>query len=111
MATNKTALDQQAKSYWEEYFGDYGKLWVRDIPRNVKSAMLDDRKKTAGPETQITESEVVPVGYAVKADRVVLEGVHRGTFSDGHREAKLFSIEFDHEGKVLNVKARKAPAS
>lgn len=108
----KQALDQTAKSYWEEYFGEYGRQWTRDIPRNVKSAMLDSRRRTAaGGSTELTESDVVPLGYAVTADRVDVEGYFRGTYSDGHREAKLFRAQFNHDGKLLALDTRRAPAA
>jgi len=36
----KIAVDQKAKSYWSEYFKDYGQIWVRDIPRRIKQATI-----------------------------------------------------------------------
>lgn len=111
MATKK-AVDQTAVDYWTSYFGEYGKQWVRNIPRNVKSAMLSDHRRQARKAgAEIVDSAVVPMGYSITADRVILDGVYRGSYDDGHREAKLFSAQFDHNGKLLALDSRRAPAS
>ena len=109
--TIKQALDSAAIDYWTQYFGEYGKQWVRNIPRNVKSAMVADLRRQAGQDTaEVVNSSVIPLGYAIQADRVVLDGMYRGTYSDGRREGKLFQAQFDHDGKLLALKSRRAPA-
>jgi len=109
--TKKQAVDSTAKLYWEQYFGDYGRQWTKDIARKVQGALVDDQRRQAGQEsTELSKGSVIPLGYSIKADRLVLDGVFRGTFSDGRRVGKLFQAQFDHDGKLLTLESRRAPA-
>lgn len=95
MAFDKWAVDEAAKKYWENYYKEYGKSWVRDIPRRVKKAMVES--KTASDNGIVT-----PVGKAVSDNGVVLEGMYRtdaGNF--------LFRADFDHEGNITSFDASK----
>lgn len=87
----KWAVDSTAAEYWSKYYKEYGKSWVRDIPRRVKKAMADNTK-VAHAELGV----VTPVGGSVTADGVFLEGKFRTATGEQH----LFYAEFDHEGAV-----------
>lgn len=102
--TKKIAVDEAAKRYWEEYLGDYGRLWVRDIPRNVRAA-LDRDTTTKVAVSGNSEPDVVPLGHAVTADRLILDGVIRGD------SAMLFRAEFNHDGEIVDIQTRAAPAA
>lgn len=52
--------DSVTRDYWSRYFGDYGKIWVKDIPIKIKAALVASdsnlakqaqfwRKKPQGP--------------------------------------------------------------
>lgn len=92
--TKKQAVDQIAKDYWTEYFKEYGKMWVRDIPGKVKDA-LDTGTKSAQATSPVS---VAPVGYSVTASRLTLDGIIRlGEAS------RLFRAEFDHKGDLVSL--------
>ena len=112
------AVDKLTQDYWTSYFGDYGKLWVRDIPRYIRAAIQGDLRKqaTAGtpPPEAGSESRVTPLGYAITADRLTLEGRWVGNVKQGRRiqrVAKLFSATFTHDGELVGLNAITAPAS
>ncbi len=112
MTLSKQAVDQTAIDYWTQYFGEYGKLWVREIPRNIRASLVPESNRTASDgDGELTESSVVPLGYAVTADRLILDGVFRGRFASGRRESKLFRAQFDHDGQLINLESRRAPAA
>jgi hypothetical protein len=95
--TKKKAIDQIAKDYWTEYFKEYGKMWVRDIPGKVKDA-LDASSKTAHAEQGI-KYDLVPVGYSVTASRLALDGIVRRSGA-----SQLFCAEFNHDGDLVSFK-------
>lgn len=102
MATSKTAVDKTTQDYWTAYFGDYGRLWVREIPRAIKAALVDAGARTAATDA----ARVTPLGYRVTADRLTLEG----RYAAG-KTAQLFCAEFTHEGDLVEITALDAPAS
>ena len=107
----KIAVDSTAADYWESYFGAYGKQWVRKIPRRVATALV---QRTAGlsPGAAATAAEravVVPIARpTITAERVYLEGVV-DLVQDGRKTRRLFSAEFDHEGRLLALDSIPAP--
>lgn len=101
----KQALDQTAKSYWEEYYGDYGRAWTKDIPLKIQAALKESGKKLASAAENL---EIIPIEHAVTADRVILEGVAR---SAKHDKAELFRAAFTHDGEVVDFETIDAPAS
>lgn len=93
----RQALDNAAKDYWTSYFGEYGKAWVREIPRRIKAAA---QKKTAQLETQTVEPTVVPAGYTVTTDGGLdLEGAMRDAGG-----TRLFSASFDADGNIKDFR-------
>ena len=108
---NRIAVDSTAESYWETYFGPYGKQWVRKIPRRVATALL---QRSAGlkPGEAATAAEgatVIPLmpRPVITANRVHIEGAV--DFANGSR--RLFSAEFDHDGRLLALDHIPAPAA
>jgi hypothetical protein len=94
----KWAVDSSAKEYWSNYYKEYGKAWVRDIPRRVKKAMLD-HTKTASVGTgaeKLASGVVTPVGTSITDTSVVLEGMFRAASGENF----IFCAEFDHEGAI-----------
>lgn len=112
MTTQRVAVDSTAKEFWESYFGDYGKQWVRDIPRNIRAAMLPHIRQAANGKAppELSAYEVAPFGYAVTADRLQLDGVFRGTYADGTKTARLFRADFNHDGDLIDLTVREARA-
>lgn len=115
---NKTAVDKKTQEYWTTYFGDYGRLWVRDIPRYIRAALTGDLRREAAagtPPIETTdESRVTPLGYRVTADRLTLEGRWTGVVKQGSRTkrvARLFRADFTHDGDLLDITTLNAPVS
>lgn len=118
MTITKTAVDEVTKSYWTEYFGDYGRQWVREIPRYIRAAIEQDMRKSAAageprPFTVGDSDRVTPLAYAVSDDRLVLEGRWVGDVQQGrhtNRKACLFRAEFSHDGDLASISTMPAPA-
>lgn len=116
MAITRTAVDKKTQDYWSEYFGDYGKLFVRDIPRTIKNAALKEfRRSAARGDRTLHKSEVVPLGYRVTASGgLSLDGVLRVDYSSGNKRrtaSRLFNAQFSASGKLLKLDSRPAPGS
>lgn len=99
MSLVKWAVDEKAKAYWSEFYKEYGKSWVRDIPRKVKKAMVEGKRVASSAEADL--GIIVPVGQAITASNVYLEGVLH-THS-GHKIA--FQATFDHSGNVTGLES------
>jgi hypothetical protein len=84
MALHKKAVDSTAADYWTKYFGDYGRLWVRRIPRKIAVALKDK------------QASIMPLGHAVTDEGVALEGIAK-TSKKNH----IFCARFDHRGKLI----------
>lgn len=93
MGILKWAVDDAAKKYWSEYYAEYGKTWVRDIPRRVKKAMIE-HAKVASNESNF--GIVTPIGTSISADGVKLEGMFRSASGDDF----MFYAEFAHDGGI-----------
>jgi hypothetical protein len=94
MSIEKWAVDSAAKEYWSSYFKEYGKTWVRDIPRKVRKAMTQSTK-TANSEG--AQGIVSPIGTAVTKEAVFLEGL----FTPPSGAVVAFSAKFDHDGHIV----------
>lgn len=108
MTEKKTAVDQTAVSYWTDYFGEYGRQWVRDIPRRIKKALTErerERKAAAADGAVDAEFQISPLGYTALDDRMEFEGIAR----IGSRQV-MFVASFDHEGALQDLITRDAPA-
>jgi hypothetical protein len=99
MSLTKWAVDSTAKEYWTKYYKEYGKSWVKDIPKRVKRAMATNQKVAHADFGVVT-----PVGTSVTADGVFLEGMFRAA---GSGEQFLFYAEFNHEGKIKRFDSTK----
>ena len=98
MAIDKVAVDSAAKDYWTGYYKEYGKTWVRDIPRKIKKAMAGGTK-TANDEG--LQGKVAAIGSALTDEAVFLEGLFTAT--NGSEFA--FAAKFDHDGNVVEFDA------
>lgn len=118
MAHNeKVAADKTTADYWVEYFGDYGRMLTRDIPRVIKAAVLPQLKRAASSgdrEFVVTASSVVPMGYRVDEDGgVSLDGILRVAYTTKGQErtaARLFCATFSADGELTDIDHRSAPA-
>lgn len=113
MQHHRIAVDSTAEDYWEHYFGPYGKQWVRKIPRRVATALV---QRTAGlrPGEAVmaaAHARVVPImpQPVVTRDRVYVEGTVDMPDAGGAVTRRLFSAEFDHDGKLLSLDSVPAP--
>lgn len=118
MAHSKTAADSKTEDYWVSYFGEYGKMFVREIPRTIKAALLPDLKRTANSEKrdlQIKSSSVVPLGYGVtKDDSLIVEGIVKVSYVDKSEirtAGRLFTAQFTSDGDLVDFDHRAAPVA
>ncbi|MHC4225231.1 MAG: hypothetical protein ACYSUN_14660 [Planctomycetota bacterium] len=102
----KQALDEAAKKYWEDYFKDYGKLWVRDIPRKITAHLATSVKKQASARDEVPlEGMTYPIwGTSMGDGSLFVEGTfkgHAGLNGKSVRVARFFGALFDAEGKLV----------
>lgn len=90
----KIAVDNATKDYWSKYFDEYGQMWVRDIPRRMKTAM----SKEANVDK--VEGNIAPMAaHRNKDGGLSIEAAFVGTIND--QDAKiLITAAFDSEGKM-----------
>lgn len=93
MSLQKEAVDAKAKQYWESLYKEYGKTWVRDIPRRILTAVAE-HTKTAKVEDVV--GSITPVATAVAGTKLFMEGI----FTPNAGKKLLFCAEFDAEGSV-----------
>ncbi|MGW8181252.1 MAG: hypothetical protein ACWGQW_21180 [bacterium] len=100
---DKVAVDKATKQYWDTYFKEYGKMWTRDIPRRVKTAMV--RTKDLGVKT--AEGNVAPIAHHVADDGTLfIEAAFSGKLDD--LDAKvLITASFNDEGNMLTFEANR----
>jgi hypothetical protein len=103
----KTAVDAAAEEYWQAYFGDYGKQWVRKIPRRVAQAMA--QRTAAKGDDRMTKAQIGGLGWAeTPTGGLHFEGVFRGTMVKAGRATQVlsaFAAEFDANGKLIDLQA------
>jgi len=94
----KIAVDEAAKKYWKMLFKElgYGEALVRDIPRRIKAALVDNKKVASVNESAV----VVPVAHAVDGDNRIIEGI----YSDGAKSKLLFRASLDSRGDVTEIR-------
>lgn len=93
----KVALDQAAKSYWDAYFGDYGKSWTKDIPRRIKQAV---RRAMKAKEV---DGHIAPIASKVDDDgNLHLEAAFGGKI-DGQDAKILITAAFDQKGHLTEI--------
>ena len=91
----KTAIDQNAKSYWAKLYGEYGEDLCRDIPRRIKAALVANSKVASVSD----QANICPVASAQFDDNIVVEGLFN---DDGAK--MLFRATLDKAGNVAEVK-------
>lgn len=90
---DKVAVDQKAKDYWSKYFAEYGKMWVKDVPRRIKQAT---RREAKG---KMAEGVVVPLAKNITEDMLSVEAAFVGKIDD--QDVKILVMaSFDNEGKM-----------
>lgn len=104
MAQNKTAVDAKAEQYYIDYFGEYGKLFVRKIPRTIKAAVNPKLRRTAaGKRDEVRVTDVVPLGYIVTAS----EDLHLdGVLKVANARDRLFHARFTSDGKLTKLQTK-----
>ena len=109
MAFDKVAVDQLAKDYWTKFYGEYGKLWVREIPRKIKKAAaaeLSKSNKTAATDLEVSGT-VLPFGHAfLDNGGVAIEGI----FDHATIGKFAFQSRFDNEGELTSFDSIKLAA-
>lgn len=96
----KVAVDKATQNYWSDYFSEYGKMWVRDIPRRVKVAM---RRKVNATKV---EGNIAPIAANIDEndDSLLIEAAFVGKIDD--RDATiLVTAEFDSSGNMQSIEA------
>lgn len=97
----KIATDNAAKEYWSNYFKEYGEMWVRDIPRRIKSAMV--RSKDLGIKT--AEGNMAPIAHNVSDDgSLSIEAAFNGKL-DNDESKVMITAEFNKEGRMKRFEA------
>lgn len=99
---DKRAVDQVTEDYYTEYFGEYGKAWVRKIPRKVASRIAADTKTSA------EDAVIAPLGFTATAGGgLVFEGLFRSVpvikgraAAEPHFVFQGFRAEFDAHGEL-----------
>lgn len=105
----RQAVDQTTEAYWTDYFKEYGKAWVRKIPRRVASAIAAEVKRTAkaGEVTAppLVRANIAPLGWAKSpTGGLIFEGIFRGSAADTRRVHRAFRAEFDPAGALIALR-------
>jgi len=113
----KQAVDSKAEAYWADYFGDYGRIWTRKIPRRVTSALQGKLGRTAGKlaAMQVVSSVVTPLSERSWAPRpdggLTFEGLFSAEVDIGGRRARVlraFCADFTPDGRMVGLKTTTA---
>lgn len=102
--TKKRAVDSSAEQYWTEYFGDYGKAWVRKMPRRVAHAVARRIASTDPKAPAFKAAVIAPLGHAKLEDGGLLfEGIFRGMTPDAGQQHRTFAAEFAPDGSIRRL--------
>jgi hypothetical protein len=93
---NKVAVDQAAKDYWKLLYGEYGEALVRDIPRRIKAALLENKKVAMINEAAL----LLPVAHAKSGEDLLIEGIYKDASTK-----LMFHVSLDKEGNVKGIKS------
>lgn len=99
MPINKVAVDEAAKKYWKMLFADmgYGEALVRDIPRRIKAALVDNKRVASVSNN----ASIIPIAVAKSSDNgIVIEGLFKDT-----KTKLLFKASLDNDGSVLDMQS------
>jgi len=90
----KEAVDQAAKEYWSVYFKDYGKQWVRDIPRRIKQAMKQEFTAS------MINGNIAPIAADISENETLsLEAAFVGKIDDQNAKV-LITASFNEDGEM-----------
>lgn len=95
MSLNKVSVDSAAKDYWTEYYKEYGKAWVRDIKKRVKTAMAQTRKVAS---SEVEPGKITPIAATLSEGVATVEGV----FETQAGAKLLFQASFDSDGNTVS---------
>lgn len=102
MAHQKQALDSAAEQYWTDYFGDYGKAWVKKVPKRVALAVA--KRVASSAKQPLTHAVVAPYGYRQREDGGLhFEGAFRGMAGETPSVHRAFSAVFDKDGALVEL--------
>lgn len=93
MALSKVAVDAAAKKYWESFYKEYGRAWVRDIPRRVKTAMAETRRIAS---VDVESGQVFPTAATLVGDVATIEGLIKTSGAD-----HMFQASFNGDGDII----------
>jgi len=97
----KIAADKAAQEYWGNYFREYGKMWVRDIPRRIKTAMV----RTKDLSVKTAEGNVAPLAHSISDEgNISVEAAFTGKLDDKDAHV-LITAEFNGEGRMQKFEA------
>jgi hypothetical protein len=97
MSLQKWAVDEKAKKYWQDFYKEYGKSWVRDIPRKVKKAFVEGKRVASSEDADL--GIIVPVAKAITASNMTLEGVLHTRAG----KKLVFQATFNHDGDITHL--------
>jgi hypothetical protein len=116
----KIAVDSETEDYWETYFGPYGAMFTREIPRKIASGLvtaMQRRQASKGaptPPMKVVSVKLAPKAKACKKasdgsiEEIRAEGVFRGVFHDGKGEQtvrRFFHAVFDGKGQMTALES------
>lgn len=107
MAHSRVAVDKTAEDYWVSLFGEYGRQFVREIPRVIKAAVLPEfrRAAAAGSRVDMRNASVVYLGHGVTAaNGLIVDGIVKTASTE--TGSRLFCAEFSEEGDLLDISTR-----
>lgn len=98
----RVAVDEVAKKYWEDYYMEYGRAWIRDIPRRIKAAVDEERPtRTASTDEGY---KVIPLAHKREGSTLTWEGLYSTP-----SERLLFAADFDLDGNIAAFKPLDLP--
>ncbi len=96
MTIKKIAIDEAAKKYWKLLYSEmgYGEALVKDIPRRIKAALVDNKKIAS-----VTDSaSILPIAMTKTESGAIVEGL----FKDS-KSKLMFKASIDAEGNVASI--------
>lgn len=107
--------DKKTQDYWTSYYGEYGEMLVREIPRLIKAAILPEFRRSAS-NFQVKQSSVIPLGFGeLDSGDLRIDGVIKIAYTTGSDEVKqqsrLFVATVSADGELLDIEHRSAPVA
>lgn len=107
--------DKKTEDYWSEYYGEYGEMLVRQIPRLIKAAIIPEFRRSAQKKL-IRTSAVIPLGFGETASGDLrVDGVIKIAYTAEDdavkKQTRLFVATVTPEGDLIDIEHRSAPAA